>query len=200
MVAKKKVAKKKATRKKAIGKSLARNTKRPASLDDYLDPNTGELMNAKHEMFVQTWVQTFDNEKSCLAAGLRVDDRNAYHNARYMLRREEIQLRVRSILRERITDMQLSEDWVVLKLLDTFDLCMREVPVMSKDGEIVGYGIADARTGLRALELIGMNMGMFKKVDNESPQKVILNLNFGGDQQQIPAKKPAIEGASKRLQ
>lgn len=204
-VTKKKTAKKRTAKKKPC-KTVQRKIHKPQSLDEYFCPESKELLNPQHEMFCHAWVQTFDNEKACLAAGFKVRDegdrrdrlKSSNDQARQLLRRPEIQQRVRSILAERAQDMAVTQDWVVLKLLEVIDKGMAEKPVYDREGAIIGYEHSDLRTALGALVKLGENVGMFTKKEEKSAQQVVFNLNYGGEQPQQLTRQP-IQGDSERL-
>jgi len=203
-VTKKKTAKKKTAKKKACT-TVKSKVHHPTSVDDYFCKESGELLHPQHEMFCHAWVQTFDNEKACREAGFKVRDgdrrdrlKSAHDQARQLLRRPEIQKRVRAILSERAQDMAVTQDWVVLKLLEVIEKGMAEKPVYDREGAIIGYEHSDLRTALGALVKLGENVGMFTKKEEKSAQQVVFNLNYGGEQPQQLTRQP-LQGESERL-
>ena len=198
--------KKKTVRRKAPAKKRAATVRRCAKhhpvLADFFN-KSGSLKNPKHEMFSQAWVQSFNHEFACKEARITVKNkRDACHKSCSLLRREDVQVRVRSILKERVRDMALTESWVVLELLDTYNKCSKMREIFTHDGEGTGeYMVTDSRAALRALEMLGQNIGMFKTKTDGPAQNITLNLNYGSEQKDVPLiAKDAIEGISKRLQ
>lgn len=216
MATKKKTTKKKAVRKKAVPKKavsqkiIAQKNKAPKgkkpTVESYFDAKSGELINPKHELFTQAWVQFFDYGKACEAAGYQgTTEKSTAMIACRLLREQHIQLRVREIMRERVYQLQLSPDWVILQLLNSHNVCMEDEPIMDKDGDIAGYQIRDTRTAQKSIELIGQYLGMFKQVEKgNGAREVHFHLNYGvpneADAPRMPRIKADIEDvAFKRL-
>jgi hypothetical protein len=199
---KKKTVRRKAPVQKRADATVKRRAKNHPKLEDFFN-KSGDLKNPKHEMFAHAWVQSFDHEFACNEARIKVKNRkDATHKSCSLLRREDVQVRVRSILKERVRDMALTESWVVLELLDTYNKCSAMREIYTQDGEPTGdKAIVDARGALKALEMLGQNIGMFKTKSDGPAQNITLNLNYGSPQKDVPlVGQDAIEGVSKRLQ
>jgi hypothetical protein len=198
------VAKKKKAAKRTKKPLLAARTVHPKSIDDFFLSKTGELRNAKHEMFAQVWVQTFDAREALVQAGYKnpTNRMNLRSQSRSILMREEVQIRVRAILRERVRDMAVTENFVVLKMLDILEKAMAEKPILDSEGSVVGTEYNDLRVALQTLEKLGTNIGMFQKKDAEEKQTVVFNMNYGEKsvEEQKQLTRQAIDGVSKRLQ
>lgn len=191
--------KKKSTGRKVVKPVLARRIDKPVTIEDFFNDDSGELRNAQHEMFAQAWVQTFNNEGACRVAGIAFEDsRAASIKARDILRREEIQIRVRTILKERVKNYAITEDWVVLKIMDLLELAATQKEFRNKEGEVIGSE-TDVRAALKAAELLGQNLGMFQKVDKKVAQNITFNLNYGSQPEQPALTRQPIPGVSTRL-
>lgn len=196
-------AKKKATKKKAAkkwsGTDLARRV--DGDMEAAFCPKTGQLLNAKHELFAQTWLQTFDKVKCLAAIGSKArTPKQISDGARAYLRRADVQARIRTILDERVKDMAITESWVLLELMDLIEKGKSEKPITNKDGEIIGYEYNDLRTASMNVVKIGENLQMFQKKD-EKPQRGVVIINNYGPEADAPAVNvPSIvEGQAKRL-
>jgi hypothetical protein len=194
--------KKRATKKTPAKKKpkICTSIKHPASVDDFFDDETGELLNPRHELFAQEWARSFDRA-AALAAGKYSKPKTRAtlrKNSDLILRREEVQRRIRAILRAEVTDMAVTEDWVILKMLDVYEKALEEKPIMDAEGNVVGYEYKDLRVAQQTLKELGINLGMFQKKDDSRAASVVINMNYGG---QLPGSEqpPAIEGRAKRL-
>lgn len=206
---KKTTGKKRPTKKAAVKKvvderrRLAEHVQRPVSIEDYFHPENGQLLNPRHEIFAQMWVQTFSKDKAVEAAGYKITNRQSVlANAHDVLKRPEVQRRVRTILAERATEFAVTEDWVVLKMIDVLDKALKEKPILDHEGNIVGNEFQDLRTALGTLKELGTNIGMFKAKDSSKTPNVTFNFNYGVAQDAEPKKigREAIAGESVRLQ
>lgn len=181
----------------------ALRTDKPKSVEDFFDA-TGALKNPKHEAFAHKWVQTFDQEEA-LAAGGYQKPKNAnskYCQARSILRRKDVMIRVRSILKERVKSFAVTENFIIFKMLDVYDKAMEEKPILAKNAEsgemeVVGKEYQDLRVAMQTLKELGTNIGMFIKKSDERAASVVINMNYGDDQKALPV--PSIQGESKRL-
>jgi len=201
MTTKKKTARRKAPAKKRAA-TVRKRAKDHPQLADFFN-KSGDLKNPVHEMFANAWVQSFNHEFAIKEARVPYTTKKAAaQKSLKLLRREDIQVRVRAILKERVRDMALTESWVVLELLDTYNKCSAMKEIYTREGEPTGESmICDARGALKALEMLGQNIGMFKTKTDGPAQNITLNLNYGSEQQAVPLiGKDAIEGISKRLQ
>lgn len=195
MAAKRKPGKRPPNKKHTVQRVL-----HPKGPEDFTDAKTGELLNPKHEMFTQMWVQTFDQEKALEAGGYKKPKSNvARHNqCRNILRREEVQLRVRSILKERVKDLAVTEAFVILKMMDVYEKAMEMKPIVGGEGEIVGHEPQDLRVAMQTLKELGVNLGMFQKKSDDRAGTVVINMNYGDDRPALPAPT-VIQGVSTRL-
>lgn len=194
--------KKKVLKKRATDKPIARKVHRPTSPKDYVDAKTGELLNPRHEMFCQVWVQTFNNAEALAKCGYKAKTAKAISDqSRALLRQPHIQARVRAILFERVQEYAVTEDWIVLKMIDVMDKALATKPILNSEGVVVGEEYNDLRVALSTLEKLGQNVGMFKKDSTEKAPTVIFNMNYGtkdADQAKQLTRQP-IDSQSERL-
>ena len=177
----------------------ALRTDKPKSVEDFFDSRTGELLNSKHEAFANMWVQTFNQSDALAAGGYKKpkSDVARRSQARTILRREDVMIRVRAILKERVKGFAVTESFIIFKMLDVYEKAMEKKPIMNNEGEEVGSEYQDLRVALQTLEKLGTNLGMFSKANDDRAGTVVINMNYGDDQKALPV--PVIQGEAKRL-
>lgn len=123
-------------------------------------------LSAKHERFCQEYVIDYNGTQAAIRAGYA--EASAKQQAYRMLQREDINSRVRELQSEQVKRLAVSQDYVVLQMLETYQCCREAHPVMEWDydaGEMVETGKYqfDSKGALKALEMIGKHLGMFDK-------------------------------------
>lgn len=122
------------------------------------------MENKRHERFCQEYVVDYNGTQAAIRAGFK--EKSARQQAARMLTNANILSRVRELQHEQVERLAVTQDYVVLQLLDTYQKCLEETPVMKFDpdlGEMVETGKYqfDSRGALRALELLGKHLGMY---------------------------------------
>jgi hypothetical protein len=146
----------------------------------------GSLKNIRHELWCQIWVSGFNEMEACNEAGyqLKVEQNPQYHKqlrARLM-RKPHVQLRVKNLIKERVAHLGIDENWVIMNVVSVMNQSIGGTEVLDREGNPTGVWTHDSRGALKALEMLGSNIGMFQK--KEKTREVHLNLNFGGGQPQ----------------
>jgi phage terminase small subunit len=149
-------------------------------LGKYFHPD-GALKNERHELWANHYVQCFAKAEAAINAGLVPPDKlsGAKDVAHKICRRPEVKKRVRVILAERVSEIGISEEWVIVQLATVVERAMASVEKRDRDGNPLGVYEFDGRNANRALELIGNHLGMFKKDDSVKAGQVVINLDFG---------------------
>jgi phage terminase small subunit len=153
----------------------------------------GTLENAKHEMYAQAYVQHFHQQKAIQAIGMSEDDGWLPGIAHRIHKKPEVRQRIKDIVADRVKELAIDENWVVLKLVKVLDRAMQEEEVKDRYGNPTGGFEFDGRNANRALELLGNHLGMFKKQDQSTAGQVVINLDYGQDAQVRIGHEP-IEG------
>lgn len=122
------------------------------------------LDNKRHERFCQEYVVDYNGTQAAIRAGYK--EKNARVQASALLTNPNILSRVHELQKDQLDRLALSQDYVVLQLLETYKCCREPTPVMRYDpstGEMEETGMYqfDSKGALRALELIGKHLGMF---------------------------------------
>ena len=122
------------------------------------------LKDKRHERFCQEYVIDYNGTRAAIRAGY--SEKNAATQSGRMLRKAEVLARVRELQGEQVARLSVTQDYVVLQLLDTYAKCSKPVPVMQYDPDAGGMVESgeyqfDSKGALRALELIGKHLGMY---------------------------------------
>lgn len=123
-------------------------------------------LSGKHERFCQEYIIDYNGTQAAIRAGY--SEASAKQTAYKLQKRDDINSRIRELQREQVKRLGLSQDYVVLELLDTYKSCREATPVKEWDydeGCFVETGKYqfDSKGALKALEIIGKHLGMFDK-------------------------------------
>lgn len=157
---------------------------------DYLDPTTGEHLIPKYESFCLDYAQHFNPNLALEAAGYPMEKKTKkqlQQAFRHVMGREDIRMRIQSLIREKATHLGVGADWVVMKWMEVLDRCMQASPVFDSNGEATGEWKFDSRGAGNVLHDMAAYFGMFQKsMASSKPVKIIVN--FG------EKEKPPIDG------
>lgn len=122
------------------------------------------LENKRHERFCQEYVVDYNGTQAAIRAGYK--EKSARSQASELLTNPNILSRVRDLQHKQVERLAVTQDYVVLQLLETYQKCLEGTPVLKFDpdlGEMVKTGKYqfDSRGALRALELLGKHLGMY---------------------------------------
>ena len=121
-------------------------------------------LKKRYELFCQEYVVDYNGTQAAIRAGYK--EKSARQQASRLLTSEEVLTRISELQKDQLDRLALSQDYVVLQLLETYKCCREPSPVLRYDpstGEMEETGIYqfDSKGALRALELIGKHLGMF---------------------------------------
>ena len=121
-------------------------------------------LKKQYELFCQEYVVDYNGTQAAIRAGYK--EKSARQQASRLLASEEVLTRISELQKDQLDRLALSQDYVVLQLLETYKCCREPTPVMRYDpstGEMEETGTYqfDSKGALRALELIGKHLGMF---------------------------------------
>jgi phage terminase small subunit len=128
-------------------------------------------VNEKQDLFCREYVVDYNATQAAIRAGYST--KTAKQQASMMLTKLNILARVRELQADQVKRLSISADWVVLSLQETYRRCMQAEPVMGWDYtekcmKETGEYVFDSKGAIRALELIGKHLGMFKDSQNET--------------------------------
>lgn len=122
-------------------------------------------LNSQQERFASEYVIDYNATLAAERAGY--SKKTSKSQGSRLLTNVDVLARVRELQAETVKRLAISEDRVIKALWETYERCMQAVPVMVYDRDIgdyveTGEYTFDSKGALRALELIGKHMGMFK--------------------------------------
>ena len=122
------------------------------------------LGKARYERFCQEYVVDYNGTQAAVRAGYK--EGSARQQAARLLSNAAILARVRELQKEQVERLAVSQDYVVMQLLDTYARCREVTPVMQFDHDLgrmveTGFFQFDSKGALRALELLGKHLGMY---------------------------------------
>lgn len=123
-----------------------------------------ELKKRKHELFCQEYIVDYNGSQAAIRAGYK--EAYARKQASRLLTNADILARVRELQQEQVERLAVSQDYVVLQLIDTYNSCREATPVREFEaatGEWIETGMYqfDSKGALKALELLGKHLGMY---------------------------------------
>lgn len=107
-------------------------------------------LSPKEERFCQEYVIDYNGTQAAIRSGYKESD--AAVRASKLLRKAKVSARVRDLQQEMAQRLALSQDYVVIELVNTYKECK---------------AVEDSKNALRALELMGKHLGMFEKRQKE---------------------------------
>lgn len=121
-------------------------------------------LTAQQELFCQEYIVDYNGTQAAIRAGY--SEKTADVQAVRLLRNVKVLSRVRAIQKERLEKLAVTQESVILKLLEIYDRCMQAKPVMEWDYNErkyveTGEYTFDSRGALNALEMIGKHLAMF---------------------------------------
>lgn len=121
-------------------------------------------LKKRQELFCQEYVVDYNGTQAAIRAGYK--EKSAKVTASKLLTNANILARVHELQKDQLDRLAVSQDYVVLQLLETYKCCREPSPVMQYDpstGEMEETGMYqfDSKGALRALELLGKHLGMF---------------------------------------
>jgi phage terminase small subunit len=123
-------------------------------------------LSEKHELFVMAYLKNLNATEAAIEAGY--SEKSARVQGSRLLTNADIRARIDELLERRKEKMELDADFVIGRLLEISEMCMRAKPVMKWDYEErqlveTGEYTFDSSGANKAMELIGKHMGMFKE-------------------------------------
>ncbi len=137
------------------------------------------LKNARHERAARERVKPGATQGSAyLAAGYKGTKQTASINAWRLFHRPDVVARVTELQAQAaevaIAESGINRGWVIARLVDAVERAMAAVPVGDRKGKPTRLYRADVAGALRALELIGKELGMFvARSENQTRNYVI---------------------------
>lgn len=121
-------------------------------------------LTRQQEKFCQEYVVDYNGTQAAIRAGYK--ENSARKQGSRLLTNADILARVHELQKDQLDRLAISQDYVVLQLLETYKCCREPSPVMrydpsTREMEETGMYQFDSKGALRALELLGKHLGMF---------------------------------------
>ncbi len=151
---------------------------RPNPLEDVRHEEVAQrLADGTTQLAAYTAVYRPDTDVSEYSAKER---NTATSSASQLCRQTDIRERVRTLLEQRsaarlkvrIEDMKVSRGFITDRLIALVDRCMQAVPVLNRQGDAVGIYKFEPNGAVKALELLGIEQGMFERKHKHLHAKV----------------------------
>ncbi len=133
-----------------------------------------QFLEEREARFAEEYLHDLNGTQAAIRAGYKagVNNSSAAVQASRLMRDERIRAYRSALIRERVEDMDVSSESVVLGLLEIYRRCMSAVPVQIWDGEKKewvnsGEWKFDAKGAARALEQLSKLMGFEAPVKHE---------------------------------
>lgn len=137
-------------------------------------------MTPKQQRFVSEYLLDLNATQAAIRSGY--SPRTAYRTGADNLKKPQIAAAVAAAQAERSERTEVTQDWVIGRLVENVERSMRIEPVLDAEGEETGEFRYAGSVANKALELLGKHLGMFvERVDITSRGRVVVNLIPGDD-------------------
>lgn len=145
----------------------------------------------RQDLFCQEYIVDYNGKQAAIRAGYKRD--SAEVQASRLLRNAKVLERIRELQHEQVQRLAVSQDYVVMQLVTTYQRCLEATPVFKFNAdsgrmEETGTYQFDSRGALRALELLGKHLGMYNdklqvtgQINTGQLDKVLAQLRGDGD-------------------
>lgn len=121
-------------------------------------------LTTQQELFCQEYIIDYNGTRAAIRAGY--SEKTADVQASKLLRNVKVLARIRAIQKDRLEKLAVTQESVILNLLEVYDRCMQAKPVLEWDcneHKMVETGeyTFDSKGALKAMEMIGKHLAMF---------------------------------------
>jgi len=125
-------------------------------------------LNKRQYRFVYEYLKCGNAAEAYRRAGYSANGDSAKAAAARLLRNGNVQAALARAREELAERTGIDRDWVMEQLRKVQERTMQKVPVYDEQGEVIGEWQYQAMAANRALELMGLALGMFKnKVEHK---------------------------------
>ena len=133
-------------------------------------------MTHRQELFVQEYLVSLNATQAAINAGY--SPKTAASIGQENLTKPEIKQAIDTAMKKRYERMGLTQDYVIEHLIDIVERAMQKKPVFIKGEQVTdeqGRNVwtFDAKNAIKALELLGKHLSMFKPNQREIKNAVI---------------------------
>ena len=122
------------------------------------------MLTSRREKFIQEYLVDHNGTQAAIRAGYA--EASAGQEACRLLKNADILARVHEEQAEQAKQLCVDKNYVLMQLIETYLCCREPTPVLKRDPQTgvmleTGEYQFDSRGAVRALELIGKELGMF---------------------------------------
>ncbi len=127
-------------------------------------PNEQDFnLKRRERLFCEEYMRTGKKREAAIFAGF--SEKSAANAATRLLKNDECLAYIRDIQKRAREELQIDDNWAVLRAIDVYQRCMSAVPVMEWDYsdhkmKPTGEYTFDSKGALKALELIKSLLGL----------------------------------------
>ncbi len=118
-------------------------------------------LTPKQEQFCQEYLKDLNATKAAKRAGY--SDGTAYSQGSRLLKDVEVKARIDEMMSERQNNTKITAEKILKDIEAIRDRCMQGVPVLDDEGNETGVWKFESFAALKACELLGKHLGMFKE-------------------------------------
>lgn len=140
------------------------------------------LSNDRHEHFALEYALDFNATAAARRAGFK--DGACRVIGPRLLRRDDIQARIRELVESRRERCEITGDEVVSRLRTLADSCLALVPKLDAAGDVLALVPVNPAGAAKALELLGRSIGLFldrREVVNDGPIEIQWSAPYPAD-------------------
>lgn len=119
-------------------------------------------LNMKQQKFCQEYIKDLNATQAYLRAYRPKKESTARINGCKLLANTNISQKINELQSERAKELKIDANWVLQRLKYISDRCVQAEPALDHSGNPTGEYRFDAAGAIKATELIGKHLGMFK--------------------------------------
>ena len=116
-------------------------------------------MTSKQQRFVQEYLLDLNATQAAIRAGY--SENTAYSQGQRLLKNVDVAAALKSAQEKRSERTEITQDWVIDRLVENVERAMQAVPVLDNLGRQTGEYVYQGAVANRSLELLGKHQGMF---------------------------------------
>jgi len=146
--------------------------------DEMSSAEIGQYLKDKEKLFAKEYLKDMNGTQAAIRAGYKAGKNNssAAVQASRLLRNEKVSAYRRALIKENLSDKDLSKESIALKLFEIYSRCMEKEPVMEYNSDLRSWEESgtwkfDSRGATKALE------GLTKLLGYDAPVKAEVSID-----------------------
>lgn len=139
-------------------------------------------LKPKEQRFCEAYLRLGKKQEAAIVAGYK--EKSAAVTASRLLKNDKCLAYIRAIQKRAREELNIDDNWAVLKAIDVYNRCMQAEPVMQWDYEDhkmveTGEYVFDSKGALKALDLIRTILGIGSEEVNKLKAAITIINNIG---------------------